>query len=122
VHGIWDFVKPPLTEFHVDGEDLSEKSAIHHRIPASDEEPTERRHGQPRRVSMMVTINHTMYFHAPTKIKADEWMLMELSSHWSGSGRGIATQKIWTKEGILIATCLQEGIVRFTPSSRGSQL
>jgi len=42
----------------------------------------------------------------------DEWMLTEMDSPWAGDGRGLVFQRIWTKEGILIATCVQEGVVR----------
>lgn len=110
VHNIWDFVKPPLTEFDVGGPHLSERSCHHSRIPASDEEIDVKR--VTLRIGMMVTLSHTMFFHAPRAVKADEWMLSELVSHWAGNGRGVATQKIWSKDGTLVATCVQEGIVR----------
>ncbi|KAK7885182.1 acyl-CoA thioesterase [Exophiala xenobiotica] len=110
VHKIWDFVKPPQTEFDAGGPDLSQQSSRHSRIPASDEE-TDQTPETPR-IGMMVTLNHTMFFHAPRAVKADEWMLSELASHWAGHGRGVATQKIWSKDSTLIATCIQEGVVR----------
>ncbi|KAK0730043.1 thioesterase-like superfamily-domain-containing protein [Lasiosphaeris hirsuta] len=63
-------------------------------------------------VGMMVSLDHTIYFHEPAKVHADEWMLNEMSSPWSGDGRGVVTQKIFSKDGILLATCIQEGVVR----------
>ena len=112
VQMIWDFVKPPLTEFDVGGKELSRESSIHTRIPASDEGPERPHKGERRRIGMMVTLSHTMFFHSPSAVKADEWMLSELTSHWAGDGRGIATQKIWSKDDILIASCVQEGVIR----------
>ncbi|KAJ9298100.1 hypothetical protein DTO271G3_3705 [Paecilomyces variotii] len=65
-----------------------------------------------KEVGMMVSLDHTIYFHNPQAFRADEWMLNEMDSPWSGEGRGLVTQKIWSKDGVLIATCIQEGLVR----------
>ncbi|RMZ76659.1 hypothetical protein DV738_g4789, partial [Chaetothyriales sp. CBS 135597] len=65
-----------------------------------------------RRIGMMVSLDHTIYFHNPRSFRADEWMLAEVESPWAGEGRGLAIQRIWSKDGILIATCIQEGLVR----------
>lgn len=61
-----------------------------------------------REVGMMVSLDHSIYFHNPWAFRADEWMLIELESPWAGEGRGLAIQKIWSKDGVLIATCTQE--------------
>ncbi|OGE52382.1 hypothetical protein PENARI_c010G02791 [Penicillium arizonense] len=63
-------------------------------------------------VGMMVSLDHSIYFHNPMAFRADEWMLSETESTWAGEGRGLALQKIWSKDGLLIATCTQEGVVR----------
>ncbi|PQE21233.1 hypothetical protein CJF32_00006384 [Rutstroemia sp. NJR-2017a WRK4] len=59
-------------------------------------------------IGMMVSLDHTIYFHEPRKFRADEWMFTEMSSPWSGDGRGLVTQHMFTKDGTLIATCVQE--------------
>jgi acyl-CoA thioesterase len=59
-------------------------------------------------VGMMVSLDHSIYFHNPMAFRADEWMLSETESTWAGEGRGLALQKIWSKDGLLIATCTQE--------------
>lgn len=56
----------------------------------------------------MVSLDHSIYFHNPLAFRADEWMLTEMESPWAGEGRGLAIQKIWSKDGVLIATCTQE--------------
>jgi acyl-CoA thioesterase 8 len=62
---------------------------------------------------MMVSLDHTIYFHASREsFRADEWFLTEIESPWSGDGRGVVCQKIWTQGGRLVATCFQEGVVR----------
>lgn len=63
-------------------------------------------------VGMMVSLDHTIYFHEPKAFRADEWLFTEMGTPWAGDGRGLVFQKIFTKEGKLIATCVQEGVVR----------
>lgn len=63
-------------------------------------------------IGMMVSLDHTIYFHDPRGLKADEWIFTEMESPWSGDGRGLVVQKMWSKEGRLVATCIQEGVVR----------
>lgn len=59
-------------------------------------------------IGMMVSLDHTIYFHSPRDFRADEWMFTEMESPWAGDGRGLAISKIWSKDGKLIATCVQE--------------
>ncbi|KAK0703036.1 thioesterase-like superfamily-domain-containing protein [Lasiosphaeria miniovina] len=73
--------------------------------------------GQPV-VGMMVSLDHSIYFHEPGKVRADEWMLNEMESPWAGDGRGVVTQKIFSKDGTLIATCVQEGIIRLKEEAK----
>ena len=61
-----------------------------------------------RSIGMMVSLDHTIYFHRPREVKADEWMCTEMETPWSGEGRGLVTQRIWNKDGRLVATCVQE--------------
>ncbi|KIX04604.1 acyl-CoA thioesterase II [Rhinocladiella mackenziei CBS 650.93] len=123
VQNIWDFVRPPQTEFDVGGKDMSEQSTIHKRIPHSGEKSELRLPREEElRVGMMVTLSHTMFFHNPRATRVDEWMLSELASHWAGNGRGVATQKIWSKDGVLIASCVQEGVVRLANQDTGQHL
>ena len=65
-----------------------------------------------KRIGMMVSLDHTIYFHNPRAFRADEWLLTEMDSPWAGDARGLVQQRIWTKDGILVATCYQEGVVR----------
>ncbi|KAL1963661.1 hypothetical protein VTN77DRAFT_7982 [Rasamsonia byssochlamydoides] len=65
-----------------------------------------------REIGMMVSLDHTIYFHNPRAFRADEWMFSEMESPWAGEGRGLVMQKLWSRDGVLIATCVQEGVVR----------
>lgn len=67
--------------------------------------------GRPE-IGMMVSLDHTIYFHEPRRFRADEWMFTEMYSPWSGDGRGVVTQHMFAADGTLVATCHQEGMVR----------
>lgn len=59
-------------------------------------------------IGMMVSLDHTIYFHRPRDFAADDWLLSEMDTPWAGDGRGYVTQRIWTKDGRLVASCFQE--------------
>ncbi|KAK8157683.1 thioesterase-like superfamily-domain-containing protein [Phyllosticta citrichinensis] len=63
-------------------------------------------------IGMMVSLDHTIYFHNPRDFRADEWMFTEMESPWAGDGRGLVLQRMFTRDGKLIATCVQEGVIR----------
>ncbi|KAJ6779767.1 hypothetical protein PWT90_11159 [Aphanocladium album] len=71
------------------------------------------------RLGMMVSLDHSIYFHEPRRVRADEWMLSEMQSPWSGDGRGFVLQKIFAADGTLLASCMQEGVVRL--SNKGEE-
>ena len=56
-------------------------------------------------VSMMVTLDHSIYFHDIGR--ADEWSLFEMESPWSGKNRGLNFGRIYSQDGRLLATCIQ---------------
>ena len=66
-----------------------------------------------REISMLVSLSHSIYFHSPRAFRADEGILSELESPWTGEGRGLVMQKMWSKTGMLIATCVQEVMAKF---------
>jgi acyl-CoA thioesterase 8 len=59
-------------------------------------------------IGMMVSLDHTIYFHNPKAFRADEWMFTECESPWAGDGRGLVMQKMYSKDGTLVASCVQE--------------
>ena len=67
--------------------------------------------GRPR-VGMLVSLDHSIYFHEPKRVQADEWMFTEMESPWSGDGRGFVMQRIFASDGTLLASCVQEGVLR----------
>jgi acyl-CoA thioesterase-2 len=60
--------------------------------------------------TMLATICHTIWFHRD--IKVDEWLHGIYEPISLINGRGIAKGAIYNKEGLLLATTMQEGVVR----------
>jgi acyl-CoA thioesterase-2 len=51
-----------------------------------------------------------MWFHRPAR--ADEWLLFDQSIEWTGAARGLAAGRLFDRTGRLVATCVQEGLIR----------
>lgn len=56
------------------------------------------------------SLDHTIWFHRPAR--ADEWLLYVTDSPWSGGGRGFNRGSIFTRDGVLVASVAQEGVIR----------
>ncbi|KAF6040845.1 ACOT8 [Bugula neritina] len=61
-------------------------------------------------VSMMVSLDHSIWFHRPFRI--DEWVLYEAVCDNMANSRSLCQGRIWTESGELVATVMQEGLVR----------
>jgi acyl-CoA thioesterase-2 len=60
-----------------------------------------------------VSINHSVWFHRPFRF--DEWVLYSTTSPVAAESRGIGTGHFFDAAGSLIATVVQEGIVKHFP-------
>ncbi|ORX59377.1 Thioesterase/thiol ester dehydrase-isomerase [Hesseltinella vesiculosa] len=69
-----------------------------------------------KRVGMMASLDHSIWFHHPCR--ADEWLLYDMHSPRSTGARGTAFGRIFTRDGILVATTSQEGLIRLRPSEQ----
>jgi acyl-CoA thioesterase II len=108
-HEIWHFVDPPISEFHPSSKGLSTSTEKHTEIRRPHlETPEDKAENEEPRVSMMVSLDHTIYFHNMENFRADDWLLSEIQSSWAGNGRGLVQQRMWTRNGDLVATCIQE--------------
>jgi acyl-CoA thioesterase II len=56
------------------------------------------------------SLDHAMWFHRP--FRADEWLLYDQSSPTSQGGRGMGSGRIFTHDGRLAVSVIQEGVVR----------
>lgn len=93
------------------------------------------------RIRMQASLDHSMWFHddfsfTPTvesseniepiqrspnmpsvpprePVRADDWLLYELECPISRNNRALTFGRVWTRQGRLIVTCAQEGVIRF---------
>uniref|UniRef100_A0A8B9Y496 Acyl-coenzyme A thioesterase 8 n=1 Tax=Bos mutus grunniens TaxID=30521 RepID=A0A8B9Y496_BOSMU len=92
------------------------------------------------KVGFMVSLDHSMWFHAP--FRADHWMLYECESPWAGKrdsqepiasqhrnsrhldggSRGLVHGRLWRQDGVLAVSCAQEGVIRVKPWDSTSKL
>lgn len=56
------------------------------------------------------SLDHAIWFHRPAR--ADEWLLYCTESPWSGGGRGYNRGQIFNRDGELVASVAQEGMIR----------
>jgi acyl-CoA thioesterase-2 len=60
------------------------------------------------------SLDHAVWFHRP--FRADEWVLYDCESPSASGSRGLATGKFFAEDGRLLATVVQEGLLRPVPS------
>jgi acyl-CoA thioesterase-2 len=58
----------------------------------------------------VASLDHAVWFHAP--FRADEWLLHVMHSPRAAGARGLVLGRVYTREGVLVATTAQEGLVR----------
>ncbi len=59
---------------------------------------------------MTASLDHTMWFHAP--IRFDDWHLYSMDSPYAGGARSFNRGAIYTRDGQLVASVAQEGLMR----------
>jgi acyl-CoA thioesterase-2 len=69
-------------------------------------------HGMAARLDpiSMASLDHAMWFHR--QFRADDWFLYESSSPSASGGRGLATGRFFARDGRLVASVTQEGMIR----------
>lgn len=64
---------------------------------------------KPKRV-FLASLDHAMWFHRPFRF--DDWLLYSMESPNAGSARGFSRGNIFTRDGQLVASVAQEGLIR----------
>lgn len=57
------------------------------------------------------SLDHSMWFH--NEAQADDWLLYEQRVETTGGGRGLGSGRFFDSDGTLVATCMQEGLIRW---------
>lgn len=58
----------------------------------------------------IASVDHAMWFHRPFRI--DEWLLYSTESPSASGGRGLVKGQIFNQKGELVASTMQEGVIR----------
>jgi acyl-CoA thioesterase-2 len=64
----------------------------------------------------VASLDHALWFHRA--FRADEWLLYAMDSPSASGARGFTRGAIYTREGLLVASVAQEGLIRVWPSER----
>lgn len=63
-----------------------------------------------RHKAMVASLDHAMWFHR--RFRADEWVLYDCASPSASGTRGLATGRFFSGDGALVASVVQEGLIR----------
>jgi acyl-CoA thioesterase-2 len=58
----------------------------------------------------LASLDHAVWFHAP--FRADDWLFYQQEGFWAGSSRALCRGLLFDQSGTLVATVMQEGLVR----------
>ena len=64
----------------------------------------------------MASLDHAMWFHRP--FRADEWLLYVQDSPAASGARGFNRGLIYNRQGDLVASTTQEGLIRLHPDGQ----
>lgn len=59
------------------------------------------------------SLDHALWFHRP--LRMDQWLLHVIESPSASGARGLVRGRFFDQEGHLVASCMQEGLIRLTP-------
>jgi acyl-CoA thioesterase-2 len=76
-------------------------------------------HPVPVTAMQSASLDHAIWFHRAFRI--DEWLLLEGDSPVANDARGIGRGLLYTRDGTLVASCVQEGLLRPLPTASGAQ-
>ena len=58
----------------------------------------------------MASLDHAMWFHKPCRV--DDWLLFSYDSPRAAGARGLARGLVFDNAGTLVASTVQEGLIR----------
>jgi acyl-CoA thioesterase-2 len=64
---------------------------------------------------MVASLDHAVWFHAP--FRADDWLFYDQEGTWAGNSRALCRGSFFDRHGTLVASVVQEGLVRAAPSA-----
>jgi acyl-CoA thioesterase-2 len=75
-------------------------------------------HGLPFASGMvqMASLDHALWFHRPCRV--DDWLLYSMDSPNASGARGLSRGQLYSRDGVLVASTAQEGLVRLLDAER----
>ena len=67
---------------------------------------------------VMASLDHAMWFHR--SLRVDDWLLYAMESPSASGARGFAHAGVFSRDGRLVATTAQEGLVRIKQAAKGA--
>lgn len=61
----------------------------------------------------VASLDHAMWFH--DELRADDWLLHSMESPRASRGRGLVRGRVFARDGRLVASSMQEGLIRRKP-------
>lgn len=65
----------------------------------------------------VASLDHAMWFHRPFRL--DDWLLYDVDSPSASGARGLVRGRFFTRDGVLVASTVQEGLMRNRKSRDG---
>ena len=59
------------------------------------------------------SLDHAMWFHGDMRV--DDWFVYVMDCDWTGGERGLNRGTVFTRDGKLVASTVQEGLLRYRP-------
>jgi acyl-CoA thioesterase-2 len=96
----------------IDDDPVVHRAAIAYASDQTLLESVMRRHGVAwaQRGLKIASLDHAMWWHRPARI--DEWLLYVQESPNAIGGRGLGIGRIYSRDGRLVASVAQEGMIR----------
>lgn len=110
---VWMRARRPLPD-----DALVHRAALAYLSDMTIQEPILRAHGLPWATPGMsvASLDHAMWWHRPARV--DAWLLYVQEANSARGGRGLSTGRIYTQDGMLVATVAQEVMVRVPADQR----
>jgi acyl-CoA thioesterase-2 len=65
---------------------------------------------------LMASLDHALWFHRD--VRMDDWLLYSFDSPNASGARGFARGQFFTRDGLLVASSAQEGLIRVLPEGQ----
>jgi acyl-CoA thioesterase II len=69
-----------------------------------------------QRNMQLASLDHALWFHG--NVQVNDWLLYAMDSPWAGNARGLSRGHVFSRDGRLVASVAQEGLIRVRQDAR----